>query len=773
MGIIELETGLQGLRFFFSGRFRYYDSAWHSREAMEEYLLHYGAVIATKFSPDVDYVVLLDSLPSKVDGKAEKLGIPVLKEADFEILVGKKFEDHERVTIPSWMDHISSGAFQGLIWRHQKYTKLKIVTLPETIKFIDNFAFQSCDNLTSINIPDGVTEIGDSVFAFCTNLKKITLPKGLKRIGDNAFKSCRSLQKIKLPEGLQEIGKEAFRDCVSLQTVAVPKSIEKVGTAAFYGCSNLSKVLIPKSITPIAVDAFRGCKGLTSPDGFLIINEYLIAAAPSETDNVVIPTGVKHIGNYVFCRSRDGKVYDSMKEMQLPAGIKSIGKGAFEYCKLLSNVIFPDGLEEISENAFLNCKGLKKAWIPDSVKVIGQSAFMGCSRIRIYASEGSCAALYAQNNGIKFTACDFDSFKKIIEKDKKTTPPSQISGEKTEEIISEFTITGERLTGYNAHEDEVVIPDNVRYVDSSAFSKNSNIRRVTIPAVVFRVGLKAFWGCTALEEVILQGNPQIYAEAFAECTSLKSFSFPAKRGNTSLPEPGMPSYPEIRKIDDEKYCNIFNRTPIGAFSGCTALEKVHLPEELFTISRETFLNCKTLNHIEIPCTVRIIESSAFLGCTSLESVDLPDGLDLICDRAFVNCSSLRGVTIPESVREIGDYAFSGCSALKSLIIQSPVREIPREAFARTDVEEVTIPEGVHVVQSSAFSGCPSLRKITILGKDTSIADEYRWEGSFRGGYKPLPFETGFSNKETLCIAAPRGSLAEEYANRYGIRFTAV
>lgn len=49
------------------------------------------------------------------------------------------------------------------------------VTMPETILSIDDFAFQSCENLTSITIPNSVVYIGSQAFEYCNGLNTIII----------------------------------------------------------------------------------------------------------------------------------------------------------------------------------------------------------------------------------------------------------------------------------------------------------------------------------------------------------------------------------------------------------------------------------------------------------------------------------------------------------------------------------------------------------------------------------------------------------------------
>ena len=59
-------------------------------------------------------------------------------------------------------------------------------------------------------------------------------------------------------------------------------------------------------------------------------------------------------------------------------------------------------------------------------------------------------------------------------------------------------------------------------------------------------------------------------------------------------------------------------------------------------------------------SVTSIGNSAFSDCSGLTSVTIPNSVTSIGDYTFWACSSLTSITIPNSVTSIGESAFSGC-----------------------------------------------------------------------------------------------------------------
>lgn len=79
------------------------------------------------------------------------------------------------------------------------------------------YAFQDCNQVTSVTIPEGVIAIGEQCFSNCSALTSVSIPSSMERIRQLAFENCASLTDITLPAGLLLLEQSAFRNCSSLE----------------------------------------------------------------------------------------------------------------------------------------------------------------------------------------------------------------------------------------------------------------------------------------------------------------------------------------------------------------------------------------------------------------------------------------------------------------------------------------------------------------------------------------------------------------------------
>ncbi len=99
-----------------------------------------------------------------------------------------------------------------------------------------------------VTVPDGVTSIGEWAFSNCSGLKSVTLPERLTSIGGRAFYMCSSLISVILPKRLMSIGNYAFSWCENLTSITLPKGLTSIGDEAFEYCKNLTGIILPAHV---------------------------------------------------------------------------------------------------------------------------------------------------------------------------------------------------------------------------------------------------------------------------------------------------------------------------------------------------------------------------------------------------------------------------------------------------------------------------------------------------------------------------------------------
>lgn len=99
---------------------------------------------------------------------------------------------------------------------------------------VDNKTLLSCVAVTGkLDIPEGVIKLGRLSLAG-QQLSAVSLPVSLKTINQAAFKECTQLTSIILPVGVSYVGEEAFKGCSKLKSIAVQATTPpSVGANAF------------------------------------------------------------------------------------------------------------------------------------------------------------------------------------------------------------------------------------------------------------------------------------------------------------------------------------------------------------------------------------------------------------------------------------------------------------------------------------------------------------------------------------------------------------
>ena len=139
------------------------------------------------------------------------------------------------------------------------------------------------------------------------------------------------------------------------------------------------------------------------------------------------------------------------------------------------------------------------------------------------------------------------------------------------------------------------------------------------------------------------------------------------------------------------------------------------------IPRKVIYNSKTY-------TVTFIGYYAFSICSNLESVTIPNSVTSIGDHAFSVCSSLESVTIPDSVTSIGYDAFYDCNDLKTIYMQCevPIECNPRFSDKILKETALYVPTGTKTEYEKVdpWRNFWNIEEMDFSGVDGIEADEY-------------------------------------------------
>ncbi len=208
----------------------------------------------------------LDVAEGNINYKSEDNAI--LSINGFHLITAALAQDN--YTIPESVKYIDSYAFFNR-------TKLKEITFPDELRKIGNRAFQKCNHLTSITIPDKVITIEDAAFANCSNITEADIGNGLSVVPDSMFFKCNNLKTVNLGERVTTINVHAFYQCTSLDYIYVPGSVTSIDTNAFRECKYFSFYAYDNTYA----QTYANSKDIID---FVSLGEYVPVELPDITD---------------------------------------------------------------------------------------------------------------------------------------------------------------------------------------------------------------------------------------------------------------------------------------------------------------------------------------------------------------------------------------------------------------------------------------------------------------------------------------------------------
>ena len=126
---------------------------------------------------------------------------------------------------------------------------------------------------------------------------------------------------------------------------------------------------------------------------------------------------------------------------------------------------------------------------------------------------------------------------------------------------------------------------------------------------------------------------------------------------------------KIKKLIIKEGITTTQKLRLGLFSN---LKEINLPNSLVEIADCSFMSNRKLQKIIFGKKTKIIGTNAFSGCTSLTNIELPETVEQIQDGAFSECSRLKRIVLPKNLKEIDIYALEHCPALEIIINDSKI-----------------------------------------------------------------------------------------------------
>ncbi len=421
----------------------------------------------------------------------------------------------------------------------------------------------------------------------------------------------------------------------------------------------------------------------------------------------------------------------------------------------------------LADRAFFGCRGLKTIKLPATVKSVGTFAFLGCDlleRVDIPSLNDWLAIKFADG----FSNPLINAHDLYIDNVLLT---NLVLPEGMTEV-SNFAFTGASITS-------ITLSSTLTEIGSHAFYECTSLQTFSSGQSLKTIGIQAFDGCSALSEVILGSSvTDVKGYAFNQCPSLKTVTFGPNVSNVGTDAfAGCDALEAVNISDIASWCRIdfanAGANPLakahvllidgkevtdlvipsgiteikeGAFSGCTAIERVILGSDVTKIETKAFNSCPALKSVAFAGPVTSIGDYAFEGCpqladlhlpstlttigdyalygTSLKNVEIPAGLTVLPDGVFGECEQLSEVSFPEGVTSIGFGCFYGCTELTEIVLPASLKKIGKSAFnGCSKLKTIHLGEGIESISAFGFGSCRALTDIYVNAVEPPVAPE--------------------------------------------------
>ena len=615
-------------------------------------------------------------------------------------------------------------------------TGIANITLPNTLKSINDYAFRNCSKLSEIEIPDSVVTIGKHCFESCTSLSKVIVREGVKTIGEYGFENCTSLVSISLPSTLTVLENHLFRNCCNLASMYFQPTVITIKDYCFDKCSSLKDITFADSDTPInistEVSMFRDCP---------LENIYVGRNIDYSVDKITqVPfwrrTNLQNVtisdkGSVTYLKDYFIHGASALTNINVPDNVKSIGVFAFAQCSSLEEAVLSKNLSLIAEGLFDQDIALKSLIIPGAVNTVAQYALRGCSALKDLRFEDSANALWADIARSNTGMCGDTHLENLyIGRDinYNTTSSSGFSPFYNLSSLKNVTFSNAgvvtKCNNYMFYKctgvENLTLPESLVKVGNYTFSGMTSLQYCRMFDNVESIGQYGFADDVNLTDLIFSKKIKILSEGlFRNCTSLPLFTVhPAVTSIEDNAFMNCSSLASLSFSDSNELLNIGRRSEDGKYAAMfsdSPIESLYLSRWLvYNIDSESyapFFKRSALTDLRFGATLGDIGKFLFEGCSSITNVNIP-GVESIGEKAFYACTALTGLTFNSGTKSLGEHTFANCTALKNVVLPPTVVSVSDGCFMN-DNELATLDLGntLEIIGPSAFSGCASLAEL--------------------------------------------------------------
>ncbi len=411
-------------------------------------------------------------------------------------------------------------------------------------------------------------------------VRTLTLPRTLRHINDNGLSDYRAITDLEIPANVERMGKNVVYNCPQLRRIKVnaevPPTLGSLSSDYYYHDEFLNrdhlyyKITIPRESFHAyrLVNAWTNYTVLIGGDEGVTVSTGKIAAG--DLGHVVIDEAgyLQEVNKLIIEGELNSDDWSKIKQMTnlteldlSKALIDEIPSYAFSERWAIDKVVLPPTLKKIGSNAFQRT-ALTSVNIPDNVETIEDCAFGGAGYMQEVHLPDSLTSL----GGSAFEYCRNLRAVKIPSKIKVITWYAFRYCDSLQSVELHDSITGfgnESFAGCDLR--EITLPKSTTAVGNHAFEGNANLSKVTFNEGLIYIGESAFQN-TAIDTLNCPSTLRnIYNSAFAGCRNLRQINL--NEGLTRIEQYALANNKatEIVLPSSLEYC------AGGAFDDCDSL----------------------------------------------------------------------------------------------------------------------------------------------------------------------------------------------------------